>query len=436
MKGTRVIRRCGILTLVLVLLMTMVPVCFAQEDVISQTRRGVVRVFVEDTETGSCASGTAFGVGTKGEETSYYVTNWHVVTSNGEYSVGELDVYILLSNDAVKLTWVPVEDTETGEILGYASYISEVDYSQMVRCEVLYAADQYPDVAILRAERKVPGRMALRLRSAQEIGVNSDVWALGYPGTADQASLDTSQMTSYYYADVDSVYLNKGSISRKMAVERFGKTHCLEHDAHINHGNSGGPLVDANGDVVGINTYGLTDEGSQFYYSVDVDYAMEYLTELGIAFDYVGQEEPFPVVPVAVGGGVAAVVLLAVILFLMKQKKNQKQPGKDTGLRVQYNADAMMASKRYVIGGILRFGRAEDCNIRYPVNAPGVSGHHCEILVEKGRVYIRDLNSSHGTFVNGMRIPSNQQIPLMLGSEVSLGSPRESFRIVKSTRSQ
>ena len=35
----------------------------------------------------------------------------------------------------------------------------------------------------------------------------------------------------------------------------------IQHSAEINKGNSGGPLINANGDIVGINTYMLAPEG-------------------------------------------------------------------------------------------------------------------------------------------------------------------------------
>lgn len=419
MKSNAVVQRLTFLLLAVAMILSMAVPCYAAEaEAISEVRSGVVRIFAYDPETGSGATGSGFGIGTAGEETNYFITNWHVVTSSGQFAIGAMDVYILLTNDAI---------TEDANGVYF-------DPSEMIKCQVVYCADQYPDVAILKAERKVPGRVALTLRSSRDVTVASKVYSLGYPAVADTTSISYDQQTAYYYADVDSVHISGGVVSKLDDFEIFGGTYCLEHDANINHGNSGGPLVDEKGNVVGINTYGINLEGSDGFlnYSVFIDYAMDYLNQLGIAYDYVGMEEPFPVVPVAIGCGV--VIVLVAVLVILSRKKTKKQPKVDTSLRVQYAADAMMANKRFVINGTLRFGRAEDCNIRYASNAPGISGHHCEILVENGQVYIRDLNSSHGTYVNGNRIASNKQIPLAVGTKVSLGGVKECFTIVKSTK--
>lgn len=55
-------------------------------------------------------------------------------------------------------------------------------------------------------------------------------------------------------------------------------------------------------------------------------------------------------------------------------------------------------------GGNL-LGRAAHCQIR--INAQGVSKEHCEILTQSDRILIRDLGSSNGTYVNGVRIQTS-----------------------------
>ncbi|KAF8799780.1 hypothetical protein BYT27DRAFT_7005378, partial [Phlegmacium glaucopus] len=49
-----------------------------------------------------------------------------------------------------------------------------------------------------------------------------------------------------------------------------------------------------------------------------------------------------------------------------------------------------------------------------------LSSSHAEIWCEGGRVYIRDLNSPFGTFVNGLKI--SKVTTLLTGDTVSLGS--------------
>jgi len=49
--------------------------------------------------------------------------------------------------------------------------------------------------------------------------------------------------------------------------------------------------------------------------------------------------------------------------------------------------------------GVNRFGRESTNDFSFPF--PEVSGAHCEVLVDNEFVFVRDLNSSNGTFIDG-----------------------------------
>ncbi len=69
-------------------------------------------------------------------------------------------------------------------------------------------------------------------------------------------------------------------------------------------------------------------------------------------------------------------------------------------------------------------GRDPSCD--YPLDYPTISWHHAELLKEGGTVFVRDLDSRNGTFVDGTRIAGKTLV--QTGSEVSLGSFR--FRLL------
>src|SRR5208282_2814964 len=61
-------------------------------------------------------------------------------------------------------------------------------------------------------------------------------------------------------------------------------------------------------------------------------------------------------------------------------------------------------------------GRVEDNT--FQIADPSVSSHHCEALLRGGEVFIRDLNSTNGTFINDAQITESVLKP---GQKLRLG---------------
>ncbi|MFI4892546.1 MAG: FHA domain-containing protein [Phycisphaerales bacterium JB058] len=61
-------------------------------------------------------------------------------------------------------------------------------------------------------------------------------------------------------------------------------------------------------------------------------------------------------------------------------------------------------------------GRESDCELRIPL--PSVSRQHCEFVVEDGKVTVRDMGSSNGTYVNKERV---EEAELSAGDLVAVG---------------
>ena len=58
---------------------------------------------------------------------------------------------------------------------------------------------------------------------------------------------------------------------------------------------------------------------------------------------------------------------------------------------------------------IMTVGRRESCDIC--LSFPNISGQHCELSLRNGVWFIRDLNSTNGTKVNGVRIQEQSLAP-------------------------
>ena len=78
---------------------------------------------------------------------------------------------------------------------------------------------------------------------------------------------------------------------------------------------------------------------------------------------------------------------------------------------------------------VMTLGRRASCDICLPF--PNISGLHCEMSFRDGYWSIRDLNSTNGIKVNGVR---HQQRTLKPGDDVTIGKRRYTINYVISSQ--
>lgn len=149
---------------------------------------------------GEIGRGTGFIISDDG----YLISNWHVVDSGDRFEV-------ILANGEVR----------------------EAD---------LIGADQVADISVLRIDGPVPATVPLG---------DSDRLEPGQPVLAIGSPLGTFTNT-----------VTQGIVSGlgRMIPGAANYANLIQHDAAINPGNSGGPLLNLAGEVVGVNTLGISQD--------------------------------------------------------------------------------------------------------------------------------------------------------------------------------
>lgn len=418
---------CLLLAVICALSLTL-PALAAGDKNISNAAKGVARVLVMDPVTNQIYStGTAFGIGKAGEAPQYFVTNKHVVDC--EYTIAE---GITVNLSAIK---VYIMKTSLAVVYNKLSGTYEVESSQLIPCEILYEeTGSYPDLAILRAAEPFEGHITLPLaKSVSEKDVAATVYALGFPGATDLTAQDT--WSSNLLADTSDITITRGVVSRYGAMKSFNNCRLISHDAVINHGNSGGPLVNEKGEVMGINTLYLqksTDVSASFY-AFSSEYIVKVCEDMGIPFRY-GSAVPSWLIYVLAAALVA--VIAVIVVLLIKRINHDPNPVPPTPpvppepLRVE-GVFGCFAGKRYKVTGSVTIGCGGQNSLAMPEGTAGVSHRHCMLTAGADReVQLTDLGSSYGTFVgSGQRLNANSPMTLHRGDTFWLGSKEQMFRI-------
>ena len=151
--------------------------------------------------------------------------------------------------------------------VSWGASVSGVDVEKRKPARVVdYQAFTQGDSALLKVEET--DLNAIELADADGVEINSDVTSIGYP-----AIIDT-------FTDPDlTPTFQPGTVSSLKTLEN-GLVKVLQLSAQLSGGMSGGPTVDGEGNVIGINSAGFP--GEPFNYAVPSDRIQELMSGAGV----------------------------------------------------------------------------------------------------------------------------------------------------------
>jgi S1-C subfamily serine protease len=198
--------------------------------------------------------------------------------------------------------------------------------------------DPTTDVAVLKVDLSSSALDPLPLGNSDTVQVGDPVVAIGNPFALDRSVT----------AGIVSALQRQLSNSVGTSID-----HVIQTDAAINHGNSGGPLLNDRGQVIGINSAILTgsniDQGN-----VGVGFAVPINTVKSIADQLIANgrvERGFLGVSVApITKQLSSVGHLALDHGLLVQTVEHSSAAADAGLRAG-NQNVVVSGKSYVLGG-------------------------------------------------------------------------------------
>ena len=136
------------------------------------------------------------------------------------------------------------------------------------------------DYAIYKLKDKLTTKNPLVLCDSDSVNQTDSVYALGYPSNVT----DFQNQLSYLAYKDDDVTITQGSVSKKHYVhQEMPNFTLIQHSAYLSGGNSGGPLVNEQGYVVGMaNASSLWD--NDYNYAIEINQIKDLLVALNIEY--------------------------------------------------------------------------------------------------------------------------------------------------------
>lgn len=380
-------------------------------ETFAEAKNGVVCVATDS------GWGSGFAIGKSGEPVSYIVTNYHVVSD--EYGEKADSVTVYFSAAANRYV--------SGQVYRY---------------------DANKDIAVIRLPEPTSEVEPLKIMKSTDADINKTHYALGFPGRAVVGN-------DFLKFDKTDIVTTSGIISKQTMVSEVD-VYML--DIEITHGNSGGPLVNEKGEVVGINTFSITDSSHDTsYYAVCIDELLRMINVEEVPYTTTEDVNKAGILVAGIDVVISIVIVTFLVIVATSKKngtrknvqavanvdrsvKNEKTSNDDI-LRTVAVGNSMpvlkciagaVLNQEFVVEKEVYIGRdPKRCDIVLPVDAEGVSGYHCKIVNNNGKLMLEDLGSTYGTYINkGLKVSKDTSIEVAVGDEFYLGSENTKFRVI------
>ncbi|MBO4687366.1 MAG: trypsin-like peptidase domain-containing protein [Clostridiales bacterium] len=385
--------------------------------------------FVLCIKNGSGSCGSSYAIGDPDGKVQYFVTNGHVVQDHVEN--------------------------------GYdiAIYFDDLEYQ--VPEVVFYQYDQNLDMAVLKIPEPISARKAVVIRDSDEVATGEKCTAIGYPDKS-------MEWDANFIGDINGQTVSSGVISKVNFQPSYSGYsfyyRTFQIDTFISHGNSGGPLLDENGFLIGMNTLGSPDSES-VNFSIVSNEITAILDQEGI--DYTSSKDYLKAIDKEIEADqkkfdkkhnaaveeaetevtetrnkfllfcaiAAACAVVLLILFIVGNKKVVMVGEQDDGKKsFVYCTKGVFAGQKFeVTGQTMTIGRDQNsCTIVFPEDTPGISSNHCSIYFDaRTKAFVlTDNGSTYGTYLSdGRKLTKGVPEKLLPGSTFALADKANEFAV-------
>jgi S1-C subfamily serine protease len=305
------------------------------------------------------------------------------------------------------------------------------------------------DLGVLALEQPLDKPAAV-FSAPANVKDGSRVWAVGFPGAAESSA--ASPESNFIPVVTHGII---GKFVEKSLGPGSPLIHAIDHSAPVNPGNSGGPLFNACGEVVGTNHAKASSAAVEgIYWAIDNRELVSELDRLKIAYKTAeaacteGEAAPAQSSSSLLVTQIASIGLALVAIGLAMNKKvrksvTQRLTANRTAPERQYPVTArpvLRGVSGYYAGTSLPFeggewviGReSQVATLVLPEAQGAVSKRHCIVRHDAAarKIFLEDTWSTNGTFLHaGTKIEPGRPYELRPGDRFYLGDRSCMFEV-------